>query len=107
MSVDSWFVHQITAKPYLGANVHGDQWGDPVTFPGFAVDSVKEVRDNSGDQVVSTGRVYAAKDAVASLAVGSMVTTPLRVKPSRVLSIETHDTGALGFDLDHVVAHLT
>ncbi|SDJ07862.1 hypothetical protein SAMN05444157_1622 [Frankineae bacterium MT45] len=101
-----WFVQQALAQPFLGTSSDGDVWDVEVPVACWVEDGVKVVRDHGGEETVSTSRIYAALADAPKLLASSLVTTPGSNTPARVIVLERHDSGALGFDIDHVCAHL-
>jgi len=74
MGIASRFKQSVTVEPYIGANAAGDLYDPPVTRTCLVDDSLKLVRNQQGDEVVSSARLYDLPSAVDSYAPGSRVT---------------------------------
>jgi hypothetical protein len=67
-------------------------WGEPATAAALVTETVKQVRDATGDTVVSTAQVYAGPDLVCP--VGSRVTLP-DGRITRALTVAHHTAPGL------------
>ena len=102
--IASFYVHTVTAEPYLGAGANGAKYDDPVTFPAFVEQKRQIVRDANGEQVVSSTTVYCDPAYAANLAPKSRVTFAAGRK-SIVIIRADHDSGDLDLP-DHCEAAL-
>lgn len=101
--ITRFFVHTVTVETKKGRNSNGDVFAPPVPVQGVLVDdSVKLVRDSTGDEVVSNTQIAGPLDIVPLFTVGSKVTTSTRT--ARVISVNSADVPGLP---QHVVVNLT
>ena len=60
MRVPGWLLrHEVTVEPYLGTSAYGPRYGPPVTARAMVAETVKQVRDRTGAEVVSTAQIIA------------------------------------------------
>ena len=98
MGIARLFTQTVTLATYLGSGTFNDVFADPVAVACQVEDTIREVRNSDGDQVVSTARVFAglstAPDVPAvagQFAPGSKVTVNGRT--ALVLSVARRDVG--------------
>jgi len=97
-----WFIHAATVQTYSGAGAYGDVFAAPATDTGFLEGSTKLVRDQSGQQVVSSSTWYTDLANAPKYTPDSKFTSGGTT--ARVVGINTFET-PLGFE-DHVEVYL-
>lgn len=98
-----WFIHTATVETLSGESAYGDVFATPATDEGYLEGSTKLVRDQTGQQVVSSSTWYTALENAPKYTPDSRVTAGGRV--ARVVGVNTFET-PLGFE-DHVEVYLT
>lgn len=98
-----WFIHTAVVETLTGAGAYGDVFSAPVTDSGYLEGSTKLVRDQTGQQVVSSSTWYTALANASKYTPDSRVTAGGRV--ARVVGVNTFQT-PLGVE-DHVEVYLT
>jgi len=96
MNLSMWWVHETTIERYAGSGPEGDVYDSPVAVVGLVDLGPKLVRNQTGEEVVSSARVsYPA--GTAFIPPRSYVTTPAQLGGTRaeVMSCHVHDAGPL------------
>lgn len=85
-------VHMVTIEPYQGDGAYGPQYGAPVTARALVEETVRTVRNERGEEVVSSTTVYLlpSQDCPPE----SRVTTPTG-RVASVITSALHDGGSL------------
>lgn len=96
-----WYVQTVQVKTYLGEGNRGAKFGSPVTIPCWVEDGNKDVINASGEEVVSSARVYADTTYATAFQVGTQVVLP-GGNTTRVIAVSRNDSGSLGLGLDHI-----
>jgi hypothetical protein len=99
-----WLIHTVSVETFLGAGAYGDTFATPTDDVGYLEGSVKLVRDQTGQQVVSSSTWYTALANAPKYTPDSRFTDP-DGKVSRVVGTNTYQT-PLGVE-DHVEVYLT
>jgi hypothetical protein len=103
--ISRWFVNKVTVEAYIGAGSEGDVYGTPVVVSGWLSDSQAVIRQAFGQETVATTAFY------TTLADGAQFTPEARVtvngRTSRVVKVNSNDTGGLMPNVDHVAVGLT
>jgi hypothetical protein len=90
-----WWQHTVTVKRLAGSNAYGNTYADGVDLLGFVDDSNRLVVNASGEQVVSSARVFlpAGTDPVP---LDSEVTlqAPFLGRTTKVIAVSVHDAGS-------------
>lgn len=91
-----FYVHATTVERYEGTGAYGDVFADPATVLGFVDDSNKLIRDSTGQQVVSSARVF-FPSATDLIPLKSRVTLPAPFlgRQSTVIALSVHNSGGL------------
>lgn len=94
--------HQVVVEPYLGSTSVGPRYGAPVTVKAFVDEKIRQVRDKTGREVVSSSTFYARPglDCPAE----SRVTLPSGRKTT-VIAVLDRDGGGMPTP-DHVEVQL-
>lgn len=100
------YVHSVTVDTYLGTKNGVPSWNTDAAVPCWVEETTELIRDASGNEVVSSAKVFAALADSAKFVDGSKVTLPSG-RVARVLALSVFDSGSLNLGLDHVEAHLT
>lgn len=74
MGIARLFTQTVTVETYQGSGPYGDVFAAPVTRRAFVNDSLKLVRDQKGEEVVSSARLYGPLEDAADYEPGSRVT---------------------------------
>jgi hypothetical protein len=98
-----WFIHSAVVETLTGAGAYGDVFTPPSTDSGYLEGSTKLVRDQTGQQVVSSSTWYTDLANAPKYTPDSRVTAGGRV--ARVVGVNTFET-PLGVE-DHVEVYLT
>lgn len=98
-----WFIHTATVETFLGVGAYDDQFADPATDTGYLEGSTKLVRDQSGQEVVSSSTWYTDLVNAGNYTPDTRFTSAGVV--SRVVGTNTFQT-PLGIE-DHVEVYLT
>jgi hypothetical protein len=102
-----WWVHTVTVETYEGVGANGaTKLAAPVSVECWVEPGNKLVRNADGAEVVSSSSIHGPLDQSARFVVGSKVTVA-GDGSRRVLALERFDSGELGLNLEHFVAHLT
>jgi len=96
---DDWYVHTVDVET-VGAP---DEWGAPTitvhkNVPCWVEDQIEMVRNQDGQEEVSTSTVFVALEDADKFKPGSLVTYNGRT-PARVITVSTADS-VVGDDLD-------
>lgn len=97
-----WFIHTAVVETLTGAEAYGDTFAAPVTDTGYLEGSTKLVRNQSGEEVVSSSTWYTDLANAPKYTPDSKVTAGGRT--SRVIGINTFETPT-GIE-DHVEVSL-
>lgn len=106
-------VHTVTVEAFTGVNAKGDVFGTAVPMRCY-VEEVSRLISTVNTEEVSAGTtgtfsssttVYAQRSDQAKVPVSSRVTLPSG-HVSKVLQVDTFDTGSLRSGMDHIVIHL-
>lgn len=91
-----WFVHETTVERYAGSGPEGDVYDAPAAMTGLVELGPKLVRNETGEEVVSTARVFYPA-GTAYVPPRSYITPPalLGGTRARVISCAVHDAGSL------------
>jgi hypothetical protein len=98
-----WFIHSAVVETLTGAGAYGDVFAAASTDTGYLEGSTKLVRDQTGQQVVSSSTWYTDLANAPKYTPDSRVTAGGRV--ARVVGVNTFET-PLGVE-DHVEVYLT
>ena len=104
-----FWVHPVTVTPYKGKNGYGTPiYGPPIALTGFVSDKRRQVRDTSGDTVISETTIALPRSAPI-LPLGSTVKLPAVFggRTATVLASSIGDTGGLLADVEHAEYALT
>lgn len=99
-----WFIHTASVETFQGAGAYGDLFSPLVRDTGFLQGGIKLVRDQTGQQVVSSSQWYTDLANAAHYTPDSRFTDP-DGKVSRVVGVNVNET-PLGL-ADHVEVYLT
>ncbi|WP_326728844.1 hypothetical protein [Streptomyces phaeochromogenes] len=94
MNVPTWLLrHRVSVEPYLGESAYGPRFGPTIEdVPALVSEEIKQVRDRTGTQTISTAQVIAAPDL--NCPAGSRLTLPDR-RTTRALSVAHHTAPGL------------
>lgn len=94
--LSAWWVHTVSVARYTGSGAYGDVFATATTATGFVDDSRQLVRDVSGQEVVSSARVFLPA-ATVDIPLDSQVSLPAQFggRTSRVIAVARHDAGGL------------
>lgn len=84
--------HQVTIEPHLGAGAYGDQYGPAVVERSFVDGKRRMIRDQAGEQTMSTATVILR--LTANCPIGSRITLP-DGRVATALQTLTRDGGQL------------
>ncbi|MFD7994547.1 hypothetical protein [Streptomyces mexicanus] len=92
-ALPGWLLrHTVTIEPYEGSGTYGPVYGEPAAAAALVAETVKHIRDATGEIVVSTAQVYAGPDLVCP--VGSRVILP-DGRITRALTVSHHTAPGL------------
>jgi len=97
-----WFIHTAVVETLTGASAYGDIYDNASTDTGYLEGSTKLVRDQTGQQVVSSSTWYTALANAPKYTPDSRVTTGGQT--ARVIGVNTFQT-PLGLE-DHAEVYL-
>jgi hypothetical protein len=105
MDLPGWLLrHTVSVKTRTGSGPYGDVYAAPVTVACLVEDKTRFVRDpGTGQQVISSARLYGRLDVAALFPPGSLVTVSGR--ETTVISTDVNDGGGLPTP-DHVAVSL-
>ena len=103
-AIEMFFVHTVDVETYQGETGVGESFDDPASVSCFVDDTTHLVRNSMGEEVASSGAVYAATADAPKFTVDSRVT--VNGRRTTVLLVNVNDSGPLGLP-DHVEVHLT
>lgn len=87
-------VHEVTVRAYVGQSSTGPLFGDPFTLQCMAQGKRRMVRDNDGNERVSSLTLFAAPGLADTVPPGSEV--DWQGDTTVVLGVTNHDGGGLG-----------
>lgn len=86
-----WFIHSGVVETFEGAGAYGDTFAAKVTHKGFLMGGIKLVRDQSGQQVVSSAQ-WLTDPANASFYTPDSRFTDPSGRVSRVVGVNVNQT---------------
>lgn len=98
-----WFIHTAVVETLTGESAYGDLFAAPASDAGYLEGATKLVRDQTGEQVVSSSTWYTDLANAPKYTPDSKVTAGGRT--ARVVGVNTFET-PLGLE-DHVEVYLT
>lgn len=100
-----WWIHAVQVKTRTGSNGYGNDFAEAESINCYLEDDTKIVTDSRGNEVVSSGRLFAALTLEPKFTPDSeVIISPTRT--ARVISVGRNDSGSLG-NLDHLEILLT
>jgi hypothetical protein len=99
-----WFIHTAVVETNGVGNAYGDNLADPIADIGYLEGGTKLIRDQTGQQVVSTSTWYTDLANIAHYTPDSQFTAP-DGRVARVIGVNSFQT-PLGVE-DHVEVYLT
>lgn len=103
-AIEVFFVHTVSVETYQGESGVGESYASATPVQCFVDDTTHLVRNSAGEEVASSGAVYAGTADAGKFTVESRVI--VNGRRTRVLMVNLNDSGPLGLP-DHVEVHLT